>query len=150
MDKLTIRAFMTPTPHMVNVDQSLSAARELMRQHRIRHLPVLDSGQLVGVVSDRDVDVIGGLAGVNPDNVSVSEAMTTDPHTISPDSSLEWLAATMAQGKFDSASVVDNGRVVGIFTTVDALRALGELLRRARRRRRPAKAQSQRAGFLPR
>jgi acetoin utilization protein AcuB len=136
MDKLSIRGFMTASPHTIGVNQPLSAARELMHQHHIRHLPVLDGGRLVGLLSERDLALVGGLPGVNPDRVAVAEAMTPDPHCISPDSSLEWIAAEMAQSKMGSVVLVEHGRVVGIFTTVDALRALGELLGRARRRRR--------------
>lgn len=139
MDKLTIRAFMTPLPHAVAVGQPLAAARELMREHQIRHLPVLHGGQLVGVLSERDAAMIAALPGVDAERLVVGEAMTPDPHTISPDSSLEWVAAEMAQQKLGSLIVVEHGRVVGIFTTVDALRALGELLGRARRRRRGGK-----------
>lgn len=140
MGKLTIRAFMTPAPHTIGVDQSLATAREVMRARRIRHLPVLDGGALVGILSERDVALVGGIEGVDAAQVTVGEAMTPDPHTISPESSLEWVAAEMAQAKFGSVIVVERGHVVGIFTTVDALRALGDLLGRARRRRRNGKA----------
>jgi acetoin utilization protein AcuB len=143
MDKLTIRGFMTAAPHTIGVHQPLQTARDLMRAHHIRHLPVLDGGKLVGIVSDRDLALVGSLVGVDPERLPVAEAMTPDPHTISPDSSLEWVAAEMAQSKFGSVIVVEHGRVVGIFTTVDALRALQELLGRARRRRRTAKARVQ-------
>lgn len=136
MDKLTVRAFMTPMPHTVGVEQPLAVAREMMREHRIRHLPVLHGGQLVGVLSERDVALVAALPGVDVERLAVGEAMTPEPHVISPDSSLEWVATEMAQLKFGSLIVVEHSRVVGIFTTVDALRALHELLARARRRRR--------------
>ncbi|MCU1281457.1 MAG: hypothetical protein JWM53_5003 [bacterium] len=139
MDKLTVRSFMTPTPHTVGVTQSFADARRLMREHRIRHLPVLDGDTLVGVVSDRDLAMVGNLLGAEAERHTVAEAMTPHPRFISPDSSLEWVAAEMSQSKFGSVVVVDHDRVVGIFTTIDALRALGELLGRSRRRRRTAK-----------
>jgi acetoin utilization protein AcuB len=139
MDKLTVRAFMTPTPHTIGVAQPLAIARDLMHAHRIRHLPVLHGGQLVGVLSDRDVALVAALPGVDVERLAVGEAMTPDPHVMSPDSSLEWVATEMAEHKFGSVIVVEHGRVIGIFTTVDALRALRELLGRARRRRRPVK-----------
>ncbi|MDB4970221.1 MAG: hypothetical protein JWN44_5910 [Myxococcales bacterium] len=138
MDKLTIRGFMTAMPHTVGVQESLTTARELMRAHRIRHLPVLDGDRLVGILSDRDLALVSGLSRVDPDRVAVAEAMMRDPQCISPDSSLEWIATSMAQSKQGSVIVADHSRVVGIFTTVDALRALQELLGRARRRRRIA------------
>jgi acetoin utilization protein AcuB len=139
MARLTIRAFMTPAPHTIEKAQTIDTALALMQAHRIRHLPVLDGDRLVGVVSARDLMVARGLPGVDPLHTPVAHAMSPAPRTLSPDSSLEWVAAEMAQQKIGSMVVVEQHRVVGIFTTIDALRALGELLARARRRRRPAR-----------
>jgi acetoin utilization protein AcuB len=145
MDKLTVRSFMTATPHTLGVAKSLTTARALMRRHRIRHLPVLDGKRLVGILSERDLALIGGLSSLDLDRVTVAEAMTPEPQCISPDSSLEWVATEMARSKFGSVIVVEHGRIVGIFTTVDALRALQELLGHARRGRRIAKPRTQEA-----
>ena len=137
MEKVTLRSFMTPAPHTIGAAQTLAAARALMRRHRIRHLPVLEAGQLVGILSERDLLLVAGLPGIELERVAVAEAMTPDPRCISPDSSLEWVVAEMAQARLGSILVVDDDeRVVGIFTTIDALRALGQLLARARRRQR--------------
>lgn len=141
MQKLTIRGFMTPAPLTIGVDASLAAAAELMRAHGIRHLPVLAHGALVGIVSERDLELVAGLAGIDPQRTHVRSAMTAEPYTLAPDTSLEWVANEMAQHHYDSVVVVERERVVGIFTTVDALRALQALLARARRRSRPVRAQ---------
>lgn len=136
MDKVTLRSFMTPSPHTIGAKQTLAAARTLMRRHHIRHLPVLEAGQLVGILSERDLLLVAGLPGIALERVAVAEAMTPEPRCLSSDSSLEWVVAEMAQARLGSILVVDDDRVVGIFTTIDALRALGQLLARARRRRR--------------
>jgi acetoin utilization protein AcuB len=125
---------MTPAPHTIGVGQTLTAAAALMRAHQVRHLPVLDGGRLVGILSERDVAVVSGIPGVNPERLAVAEAMTPDPHALAPDSGLEWVAADMAAHKLGSIVVVENDCVIGIFTTVDALRALQEMLGRTRRR----------------
>jgi acetoin utilization protein AcuB len=138
MAKLTVREFMTRSPHTIGVDQPLSVAHELMRRHRIRHLPVLRKGELVGLVSQRDLLFIEGLVGVDPLRVPVEDAMTEHPFAISPDTSLEWVVMEMERHKLGSTVVKDRGKVVGVFTTVDALAALQQLLRRARRRPRAA------------
>jgi acetoin utilization protein AcuB len=138
MDKLTIRAFMSPAPHTIGVDQPLRVAAEVMAAHGIRHLPVLAEGQLVGILSKRDLDVACLLPGVDPDRVTVEEAMTPDPFSITAESSLEWIVMEMSQHKYGATVVVDGKKVVGVFTTVDALRALQDLLGRSRRRRKPA------------
>jgi CBS domain-containing protein len=146
MNKLTVRAFMTASPHTVGVDQPLAVARDLMRRFRIRHLPVLRAGELVGLLSERDLGLVELMPGVDTAVVTVEEAMAGAPYTIDAGSSLEWLATDMCQRRADAAVVTDGGHVVGVFTTVDALRALEELLGRARRRRRPAGAKYGTAG----
>jgi acetoin utilization protein AcuB len=137
MDKLTVRAFMTVSPFTIGVDQPLATAHALMRRHHIRHLPVLRGGELVGMVSERDLELLEVMPGVDARAITIEEAMAGMPYTIDADSSLEWLATDMCQRRADAAVVTEHGRVAGVFTTVDALRALEELLGRARRRRRP-------------
>lgn len=124
----TVRNYMTATPHSVRPDMPLAAADKLMHEHGFRHLPVLQGGRLVGLVSQRDVRLIESLKGVDPKVVSVEEAMSQDLYEIAPDTHLDEVAATMAAHKYGSAIVVEAGKVVGIFTTVDALRALVEIL----------------------
>jgi acetoin utilization protein AcuB len=136
MAKLTVRGYMTAAPHTIGADQTLTTAHRIMREHHIRHLPVLADGKLVGVVTEGDLRLIETLKDVDQEQVLVEEAMTPDPYTIAPETSLEWVALEMAQHKYGSVIVVEHGRVVGVFTTVDALRALQDLLGRARRRRR--------------
>lgn len=121
----TIREFMTPSPLTIGSDQPLSVAHRLMREHGIRHLPVLEDGKLVGLVSQRDLYFIETLRDVDPDKVTVAEAMTTETYVVTPRTHLETVAREMAQQRIGSAVVVDEqGKVVGVFTTTDALRAL--------------------------
>ena len=128
MTNVTIERFMTRAPYTIGFHQTLAAAHRLMSEHGIRHLPVLESGKLVGIVSQRDLHLIETLRGVDPGEVEVSEAMTPVPYTVSPRSSLSRVASEMAEHKYGSAVVLEKDRVVGVFTTVDALRALFSLL----------------------
>jgi len=128
MTNPTIERFMTRAPHTIGFQQTLSAAHRLMSEHGIRHLPVLESGKLVGIVSQRDLHLIETLRGVDPEEVEVSEAMTPVPYTVTTRSSLSKVASEMAANKYGSAVVLEKNRVVGVFTTVDALRALFTLL----------------------
>ena len=123
----TIAAYMTPGPHTIGREQSLAAAKQLMHTTHVRHLPVLHGGQLVGVVSERDLDVVGALPGSR--QLSVEDAMVPDVYTISEDAPLASVAADMARLKVGSAVVLKGNDVVGVFTAVDGLRALAELLR---------------------
>jgi len=128
----TIRNYMTQNPKAIGRHRTLAAAHELMRRNRIRHLPVLEEGRLVGIVSEGDLHLFETLQGVDPDLEAVEEAMTPDPYAVDPDASVEDVSSVMAKHKYGSAVVVEKGRVVGIFTTTDALRALDGLLKRVR------------------
>jgi acetoin utilization protein AcuB len=123
-----IRKYMTSAPHTVGHDQTLAFTQSMMRELHIRHLPVLDGGRLVGVLTERDVALIETLKDVDPKTVRVSDAMSQQVYTVSPDAPLDEVAAEMAEHKYGSAVVMDNGHVVGVFTTVDGMAALSELL----------------------
>jgi acetoin utilization protein AcuB len=119
---------MTPAPYTIGRDQTLTAAHRMMRDHRVRHLPVLEGGKLVGVVTQRDLHLIETLRDVDPDATTVDEAMTMDVYVTDPATPLEEVAATMADHKYGSAIIIDRGKIAGVFTTVDALHALASIL----------------------
>lgn len=123
-----ISKFMTTSPHTVGVDQSMAHAHRMMREHRIRHLPVLRAGKLIGVVSDGDLHLIETLKDVDPEKVVVEDAMTQAPYFVSPDTPLDEVVANMAEHKYGCTVVMQNQKVVGIFTTVDACRAFADML----------------------
>ncbi|MFP5518742.1 MAG: CBS domain-containing protein [Bdellovibrionia bacterium] len=123
-----IDKYMTTAPHTVGADVSLTKAEKIMGEMRVRHLPVLEGGQLVGVLSDRDIKLVESFKDVDPDKVSVREAFTEQPYVVSPRAPLDEVCKEMAAHKYSSVLVVDNHKLVGIFTWVDALNAMGELL----------------------
>lgn len=126
--ELTIGQRMTKTPHLIGDEQSLSTAHELMHRYGIRHLPVLHGGKLTGVVSLRDLHLVETLRDVDPTTVRVEEAMTQDVYAVNPKTPLKEVVREMAERKLGSAVVVEGTAVVGVFTTVDALDVLAELL----------------------
>jgi acetoin utilization protein AcuB len=128
MPELLIESFMTASPHTIGKEQTLSTAHRLMREARIRHLPVLEGGVLVGVVSAGDLDFVETLRDVDPEQLSVAQAMTQDVFAVGPKEPLRNVAQQMADNKYGSVVVQDHGKVVGVFTTVDAMRALLKLL----------------------
>ncbi|MCL2723808.1 MAG: CBS domain-containing protein [Polyangiaceae bacterium] len=115
---------MTEQPVTVGREQSLSTAHEMMREHHCRHLPVLERGDLVGVVTQRDLYFLETIAGADLDADKVDDAMSTDAYAVSPDATLEEVAKEMAAHKYGCAVVMERGRVIGIFTATDALRVL--------------------------
>jgi acetoin utilization protein AcuB len=126
--EITIADRMTRTPHLIGAEQSIAAAHRQMRTNGIRHLPVLHGGKLVGVVSQRDLHFIESLRDVNAEEVSVEEAMTQDVYAVSPRTPLKEIVSEMAERKLGSAVVVEGQKVVGVFTTIDALDTLAGIL----------------------
>jgi acetoin utilization protein AcuB len=104
-----------------------------MLEHRVRHLPVLSGGQIAGVLSERDLLLVESLPGVNPTEVRVEEAMVQNVFTVGPDAPLAEVIEEMVARKLGSAVVMEGDRVVGMFTTIDALGALHRLLERRER-----------------
>lgn len=125
----TIQKFMAAMPHTIGADATLEKAEKFMKEYRIRHLPVLRGGELVGVISDRDVKMVETFKDVDPTKVKVEDAMTSDPYITSPGSALDEVSMKMAEKKWGCALVVDNKKLVGIFTWVDALNAMSEILK---------------------
>ena len=131
MKRTAIRDSMTPLPHTVGRDQTLASAHHIMNEHRIRHLPVLAGGHLVGIVSDRDLKFIEALKDVDPERVTIEEAMSQEPYTVPPETPLGDVVRTMATERYGAALVVEHGKVVGIFTAIDALRLLADVFEKS-------------------
>ena len=124
-----VSRYMTPQPWTIDREEDLVAALEKMRAHGVRHLPVLEDGDLVGIISDRDIHIMSAMI---TEEAMVEDAMEDDVLTVHPDEDVGTVAEKMAARKIGSAVVVNRlGQVEGIFTTVDALGAFAEVLRRA-------------------
>lgn len=123
-----VRSYMSAHVHTIGAEQPVSIAADVMRKHKIRHLPVLHGGQLVGVISERDVALAEKLA---PDGkaVTVQDIMSGEPYTVSPDAPIAEVARHMGEQRYGAALVVDkHDKLMGVFTTVDVCRALAEVL----------------------
>jgi acetoin utilization protein AcuB len=126
----TVRQYMTPSPWTIARNQPLSIARRMMLEHGVRHLPVLDGGRVAGIITERDLLLVESLPGVNPTDVRVEEAMVAEPFEVTADTPLAEVVDRMLERKIGSAIVVEGDRVIGVFTTIDGLRALRDLLER--------------------
>lgn len=130
-EHIPVRQFMTTMPETIEQDLELGDAKLRMFDLGIHHLPVVQDGQLVGIVSQRDIVVAESLTVMNPQRIPVSRIMTPMPFTCGPEAHVEAVAREMAAHHYGSAVVVDREHphhVVGVFTTTDALRALAEIL----------------------
>jgi CBS domain-containing protein len=123
-------AFMTPFPYSIDVDAPLKDAHKLMREHHFRHLPVTRAGDIVGVLTDRDIKLVLGPDFDYPDEeqMAVRDAYVERPCVVHASTPVATVARTMAENHIGSAIVTKNDKLVGIFTVTDACRALAEVL----------------------
>lgn len=121
-------AFMTPQPVTIGRQEPLATAHRLMRENNVRHLPVLEHGDLVGVLSQRDLLFLETLQGVALDDDVVEDAMSTDAYAITADTPIADVAREMASKRYGCAVIMERGRVAGIFTTTDALRLISAIV----------------------
>ena len=136
-----VRDWMSQPVLTIDPGTSVARARELMWGANIRHLPVLQDEQLVGMVSERDVHGPDPAAVVALSSTqrailagayrSVRTVMTIAVQTAWPDDTVVYAASVMAQWKIGALPVVKDHQVVGIITTTDCLGALVALHRSA-------------------
>ena len=126
-----IRSVMTPMPHSIEADANLVEAQKLMETQGIRHLPVTDQGELVGLLSERDLRRFYDPMVDMPPLLPVGEVMIEgDLYVVPPDTPLDQVLATLAHRRIGCALIADDKGLAGIFTTTDATRMLAEHLRR--------------------
>ena len=126
--KIPVDEFTSPSP--ITVAPSLTAADvyDVLKENGIRHVPVIENDQPVGIISERDLRVLSTVKELH--QVMASEVMIADPFTVTPETPLDQVVFEMSNRKIGSAIVHDSGgKVVGIFTNTDALNALIEILR---------------------
>jgi acetoin utilization protein AcuB len=123
-----ISRYMSTNPHSIGIEQPLSKAIELMKEYRIRHLPVLSAGKLLGIISDRDLKFALSLKGVDATQTPVGDIACEEVYSTHPHTPLDEVLKNMARGRLGSAVITDNGKLVGIFTAVDAIRTFDEFL----------------------
>lgn len=132
----TIKAVMTPFPYSVDVAAPVAAARALMREHQISHLPVTHDGELAGIVAERDIRLLLGTDRADNDveQTAVSEAMVKDTYIVDMDTRLDEVLNHMANHHLGSAIVTRRGKLVGVFTVTDACRHFAGFLQEQVRR----------------
>ena len=126
-----LKTAMTPFPYSVDLDATFDEASGLMEQHNVRHLPVTRDHQVVGVITDREMASATHVHSQSKDSggLRVSDLYMADPYIVSLDEPLDNVLLTMAERHIGSAIVTRAGKLVGMFTPVDACRSFGEYLR---------------------
>ena len=122
-----VKSIMTPFPYSVALDDELVTAKMMMDDHGIRHLPVTRDGDIVGAISEHDVRIAGSVGGSGP--TSVREVCSMPAYVVDLNDLLHTVLLEMAERQITSAIVVRAGKLSGILTTTDVLRAFGRRLK---------------------
>lgn len=137
---MKVAELMNTKLYMVGPDDSVEGAVRLLQQRGVRHLLVLDNGELVGILSDRDIKRaldptkskrkkmlnLGGLFFLLEPFV-IREIMTKEPTTIGPDATAQEAAAVMLANRFGALPVVRDDKLIGIVTETDLLRCFAAM-----------------------
>ncbi len=127
---LTVNDLMTVIPNTVTPQTTLRRVIELMKMQACRQFPVLDSGRLVGIITDRDIRLVMNSPLVMHgrwqdeeilDKMTAENCMTPNPMVVSPETPAYQAANMLSIYKFGALPVVDNGTLVGIITVTDFL-----------------------------
>lgn len=115
----------------ISADDTLRIVGEIMKLGHVRHLPVVRRGQLVGVVSQRDLlrASLSNVMGIPKDEqdvflegVHIAEVMSTPAISVGPEDPVQRGAGLMAEHKIGCLPVVEGGKLIGIVTETDMLR----------------------------
>jgi len=130
---MLVRYWMSREVVTIDAEDSMQHATGLMREHKIRLLPVVSKGRLVGIISDGDLKRASASDATTLDihellylvsRIKVKDIMTTDPVVVPSDFTVEETAEILMGRRISGAPVVDNQQIVGIITRDDLFRVL--------------------------
>lgn len=126
----TVATTMTPFPHAIDVNDSLTVAQAMMLEYGFHHLPVTEGGQVVGILSETELRFVASPfsgRGADPDML-VKDICNTRVFSIDIHDRLDMVVSVMAEKHLDAAIVTRMGKLAGILTASDALRKFAEVL----------------------
>jgi acetoin utilization protein AcuB len=129
-----VQDWMRENPVTIDPDATLAAAQELMIENEVRRLPVVERGELVGIITNSDIlrQIPATVEEIDDDTRllltqrTVREVMTYSPMTINPSATIQEAAERMLEYQISGLPVVRNGKVVGIITESDIFRLVVE------------------------
>tara|TARA_B100001248_G_scaffold262708_1_gene261275 strand:+ start:4919 stop:5326 length:408 start_codon:yes stop_codon:yes gene_type:complete len=129
LENISVEEFTSPSPLSVEPRAGVQEARKIMQDNGVRHIVVLDKGDIVGILSSRDLKFMD-IIDEKWSNLLVEDVMVREPFIVDPSTKLEDVAFEMSSKKIGSAVVYSEAsNFLGIFTTTDALNALIEIAR---------------------
>ncbi|MBT8125639.1 MAG: CBS domain-containing protein [Gammaproteobacteria bacterium] len=125
----TLKAAMTPFPYSVQLETTLTTVRKLIQDHNIHHIPVMNSGEIVGVITGGDVEAREKMVnGDNEQSLEVLHVHMSKPYIVDINEPFENVLLTMADKRIGATVITKHGKLVGVFTYIDACRYFGEYL----------------------
>jgi CBS domain-containing protein len=116
----SVRDAMTTNPSTIDADQDVAAAAKLMKEQDVGVAPIVEGGQLFGVLTDRDITVKVVAEGKDPQSTKVRDIASKDVITIDPQQDLDEALRMMAQHQVRRLPVVEeDGKIVGILAQAD-------------------------------
>ena len=124
-----IRDYMTPAPFTIESNTPLKTAQEVMKEYHVKHLPVISGSKVMGILSERGLNVALSLEDF--EKYVARDVMLPNPYVVDPQTPFLKILRAMAEETYGCAVVQEDGKLVGIFTMVDACRVLGDFLEKA-------------------
>ncbi|MFN3380995.1 MAG: CBS domain-containing protein [Runella zeae] len=130
-----ISHIMTKNVHTVNVSDDLHEAIEIVKKNHIRHLPVLEGKEVVGIISRTDINrltfssLFDNQEGADEailEMLSIPQVMTQKPRTVDASLSIREVAEILATEEYHALPVIENGELAGIVTTTDVIKYMLE------------------------
>jgi len=124
--KVKIAEVMTKSPRCIELHQPIELARSWMDELKVRHLPARESGRIVGILSDRDLQSVSASGSrVQAHEATVEDAMISSILTVLDSQTVSDVAKTMMSHRVGSVIVNGaDGMLKGVFTDTDALKIL--------------------------
>ena len=126
----SVGSVMTPFPFFADAAEPVAKIERLMRKHKIRHVPVQRDGEVIGIVSERDLHHLRSQAAPERDKTVLlaADAMVPNPYMVAFDTPLSEVASEMNRRRIGSALVVRQGKLAGILSVMDICRILANVL----------------------
>jgi acetoin utilization protein AcuB len=131
LKNLKVKSVMTAFPYWVDAEANLDAARLLMKEHDVSHLPVKRNNELIGIISDRDIRNIASVwrsSMSDTEEITVGDICVHNLISVDLNEPLARVLRLLATNHVGSVVVTRSDRLAGVFTTMDACRVLAEVL----------------------
>lgn len=116
---MEIKNIMTKTVTTVTPEDTVERAAQIMKEQNIGSIPVCRGEQVVGIITDRDIAIRSASQGQNVHQQKISEVMSTNPVTGTPNMDVHEAARLMSERQIRRLPIVENNKVVGIVALGD-------------------------------